>query len=353
MANTEFGTNAPQTVKRWANGLMRETFGKMDITRLMGDGPEACIQIIKDLDKNPGDRVVYDLLVQDRSPGVNGDEDLTGHETPLTFFQDTLLINQKRHAHRFMNMTQQRTVHDLRKAGRGSLSNWWAWFIEASFFAHAAGVTGDGEETVNMALGASTGEADFAGNTVTALDSGHLVDNSGSDFDIGMFDRAIAKAKVLNPRMAPIMVGGQPKYIAYLHPYQIRSLKADSATNGWNQIHQNAAVRSADNPIFSGAHGEYNGVIIRESEFIPRVGDVTHGVMLGQGALAIAFGNAWEKTSRAAAGGGTFFDWREEEKDYKNKKGIAGISILGLKRCQFNSKAYGVMGLRSTESAPV
>jgi N4-gp56 family major capsid protein len=350
--HTEFGTNHPLTVKRWSLGLFRETFGKMGITKLIGKGPEACIQLLTDLDKGAGDTVYYDLLAQDRSPGVNGDARLKGNEAPMTFFQDTLRINQKRHAHSFLGMTQQRTNHQLRVTAKFSLSQWWAWVIEAGLMAHFAGKTGDGNESVFGPLAADTGSADFAGNTITALDAGHLVDRGGSGAIITMLDTAVAKAKVQNPRMAPLMIGGEPKYIAYFHPYQIMNIKADTGAAGWLEIQKNAGVRGASNAIYTGALGEYNGVIIRESEFIPRDGSVSHGFMLGQGAGAIAFGNAWKKQSRAGAGGGTFFDWKESMDDYDNEEGVGSASILGMKRSIFNGKALGVMGLRSTEADP-
>jgi len=353
MAFTEFGEGDPQAVKRWSEQLMRETFGKMDIRAMIGKGEGACIQLKTELDKNPGDTIYYDLLAQDRSDGVNGDSRLKGFETPLTYFQDTLKINQKRHAHAFKGMSQQRTVHSLRESGRFSLSNWWGWFMEAGMLAHAAGVAGDGNETVRGALGAeSAGDTDFAGNALVALDADHLVDNGGSDFSLDQLDKAKAKAVVNNPRVPPLKIGGKDKYVAYLHPYQVLTLRTDAGAAQWNEIQQNASSRGPNNPIYTGALGEYNGIIIRESEFVPSVGDVRHGVLLGAGALAIGFGNAWKRSRRAGAGGGSFFDWKEEMDDYDNEEGVAGVSCVGFKRCQFNSKAFGVIGLRSTDAAP-
>lgn len=354
MALTEFATGSAQAVKRWSDMCMVETFGKMRLRPLMGRGLNACIQIKGDLDNNPGDTIYYDLRAQDRGTGVNGDSTLEGFEDALTFHQDTLKINIKRKAHAFRQMSQQRTVHDLRKHGRDSLSEWYAWFIEAGLIAHLAGLCGNGNETVASALGADTGSADFAGNTITALDAAHLVDKTGSALNIDDFDDAVAKAKANNPRVPPLMIGGQEKYVALLHPYQIRSLRNTASTSGlitWFTAQQQAGVRGAANPIFTGAMGEYNGVVLYESEFVPRNGNVTTGVMLGKCAGTIAFGNAWEKMSRGTTDG-SFFRLVEQETDYKHRKGIAATSCLGFKRAQFNSQAFGVIGIRSTETAP-
>lgn len=354
MAFTEFGSADAQAVKRWCDKAFRETLGKMGIRSLIGRGDDASIKLLTELDKDPGDEIRYDLLVQDRSAGVNGDSRLKGYETALTYYQDTLKINQKRHAHSFKGMTQQRTVHDLREAGRFSLTEWYAWLLEGAIFAHLAGVAGTGEESVVSALGADTGGTDFAGNTITALDSDHLVDGTGNDFELSLLDSAIAKAKVNNPRVKPLMINGQPKYVAYLHPYSVKAMKIAtvSAGSNWLTIQQNAGARGNTNPIYSGALGEYNGVIIRESEFIPRSGtNVSHNLLLGAGAGTIAFGNAWKRSRRGNTGGSPFY-FKEEMDDYDNEEGIAAASIFGVKRCQFNSKAFGVIGINTTEAAP-
>ena len=352
MAFTEFGSGDAQAVKRWSEQLMRESFGKMGIRSMIGRGPTACIQMLTDLDKSAGDEVRYDLLVQDRSDGVNGDSKLKGFETALTYYQDVLKINQKRHAHAFKGMSQQRTVHDLRRDGRFSLSEWWAWFMEAGLFAHLAGYVGTGNEQVGGALGASApGDTDFASNTVTAIDAAHLV-NTGAAFTATDIDDAVAKAKVQNPRVAPLKIGGADKYVLYMHPYSVRSLRIDTGADGWLTIQQNAGVRGSKNPIYTGALGEYNGVILRESEFIPRdtATPTNHNILLGQGAGTIAFGNAWAKGGRGA-GGGTFFNWREETEDYGNEQGVAGISCLGYKGTQFNSAAFGRIVIQSDDPA--
>lgn len=348
MAFTEFGTGSPQAVKRWSGQLMRESFGKMGITSLIGRGPNACIQMLTDLDKNAGDEIKHDLLVQDRSNGVNGDDRLKGFETALTYYQDSLKINQKRHAHAFKGMSQQRTVHDLRRDGRYSLSEWWSWFMEGSIFAHLAGLTGDGAESVAGALGGDTGDTDYAGNTITAPDAAHL-EATGAAATLSDIDTLVAMAKVLNPRVAPLKINGQERYILYVHPYTARALRIETGTTQWNQIHQRADEAGPNNPIYTGALGVYNQCILRESEFVPSNGNLRNNILLGQGAGTIAFGNAHGKGSNSA---GSPFNWREEEDDYGNEKGVAGISCLGIKGSQFNSEAFGRIVWRTTDAAP-
>ncbi len=347
MAVTEFGTNDPQAVKRWSAKLFRETMGKTYCKRFMGKGSDAILKVLTDLDSSAGDEVRYDLRSQDRSNGVAGDTRLKGFESALQFDQDTLKINQLRNAHAFRGMTQQRTVHDLRAEGRASLSDWFAWVYDVMFFTYMAGVVGDGNENISGIMGAGG----FAGNALTAPDADHLIDQTGTAFALTDLDAAIAKAKVTNPRVRPTMVNGAPKYVAVLHPYSIRSMKIGAGATAWNQIHQNASQRGNSNPIYTGALGEYNGVVLHESEYIQRVGNVTHNVFLGACAGTMAFGNAWKRSKRGA-GGGSYFSYKEEDDDYGNEEGIAAGSVFGIKKATFDSADFGSVRITNTEVAP-
>lgn len=347
MAVTEFGTGDPQAVKRWSDSLYRESIGKTYCKRFMGKGADAILRILTDLESSAGDNIKFDLRKQDRSNGVQGDTRLKGFESALTFYQDQVNIDQLRNAHAFRGMTAQRTVHDLRAEGRASLSTWFAWVYDVMFFTYMAGVSGDSNENISGILGGSG----FADNALAAPDADHLIDQTGTPFALTDLDAAIAKAKVSNPRVRPTMVNGQPKYVACLHPYSIRSLKTGSTATAWNQIHQNASQRGSSNPIYTGALGEYNGVVLHESEFIQRVGNVTHNVFLGAGAGTIAFGNAWKKSKRGA-GGGSHFSYKEEDDDFGNEEAIAAASIFGMTKNTFDSADFGVVRITNTETAP-
>lgn len=355
MAFTEFATGDAQAVKRWSDTAFRETFGKMQVRSIIGRGNDSIIQLLTELDRDAGDQIKFDLLAQDRGDGVDGDSTLEGYEDELTYHQDSLYINQKRKGHAFKSMSQQRTVHDLRRDGRFSLTEWMAWFFEAGLFAHLCGTAGDGVESASGALGATTG-SDWAGNSITTLDSDHLVDNGSSDFDLGMIDDALAKAAVHNPRVAPGMVDGRKMFVCYLHPYQTRSLWKDSqAVRSITDMLQNAGPRGSTNPIWTGALGMYRNVLLKESEFIPSIDNGANvdaiGVMLGAGAGAIGFGNAWDKMSRGTTDG-SYFRVVEQKDDYDNRKGMAVSTIVGFKGCRFNSEAFGRIGLRSQETPP-
>ena len=347
MAVTEFASGSAFAVQRWSAELAHETIGKTWFSRLLGDGKDACIRHLKDLSSSAGDTIKYDVRYQNRGDGVQGDTKLDGFEAELDFYQDTVKIDQLRQAHSFRRMTQQRTVHDLRKEGRDSLSDWFARVFDAMLMHYLTGVIGNSPERVSGIMGSGG----FAGNALETPDAAHLIDGSGSTFTLGLLDRAVAAAKVNNPRIRPIMIDGQPKYCASLHPWTVLQMKAATGTTQWNLIHQNASERSSKNPIYTGALGEYNGVVLHESEYMPvtntgTLGDsngTIHNVLLGAQAGVFAMGNAWDKMDRAGAGGGTYFRYDEERKDYNNEKGVAGASIFGMKKTRFNSTDFGTI----------
>ena len=80
---------------------------------------------------------------------------------------------------------------------------------------------------------------------------------------------AMTLAITIYPRISPIIEEGKPKYVAVLHPYSINQLRTETGEAGWNLIQGRSGIRGPQNPIYTGAMGEYNGIVIHESEYIP------------------------------------------------------------------------------------
>ena len=108
-----------------------------------------------------------------------------------------------------------------------------------------------------------TAPSSAAGNTrIIYGDVGDTTENSlssasaSADFRLTMLDRAVAVAKTATPLIRPLRVNGQPKFVAFLHPFQVYSLKTD-ATAGrvtWYDT-QRARTEGGEmsNGIYSGA----------------------------------------------------------------------------------------------------
>jgi N4-gp56 family major capsid protein len=362
MAATEFATGDAETVKRWSNSLAREALQKADFKKFAGKSDNSIIQIHADLESQPGDTIKYDVLYQNRGDGVQGDTTLEGYEDALDFYQDEVKIDQLRHAHNFRKMTQQRTVHDLRKLARSSLAEWYAWKYDTLMYAYLAGVAGDSTESAVGTLNGALGVDGFAGNSLQVPDAAHHLNKTGSTMDLAFIDTLVTWAKTTNPRLRPVNVMGAKKFVLVLHPYQVNNLRIQTGDRAWQMIHARVAENGTKNPIYTGALGEYNGVVIHESEYIPRcdtAGAWSGGaindnaaVFLGAQAGSFAMGNAYDKSSRANTGGGSYFKWVEQEKDYKNNKGIGVASCFGITKNRFNSADFGVIRLTTTDARP-
>lgn len=154
-----------------------------------------------------------------------------------------------------------------------------------------------------------------------------------------MLDKAVAQAKTMSPMIRPIMVGGKPHYVAFIHPNDTYQLRGQTSAGQWADI-QRAVMEGgkiADNPIFTGALGVYNGVILHESSYVPvstKGSDYRRCIFAGAQAGIIAFGQGFSANKMT---------WDEEMFDYGNKLGVSAGAIYGIKKAVFNSADFGVI----------
>ena len=350
MAVTAFGTNDAQTVKLWSSLTMREALKATMMNRLMGTDKRAIIQELTELTKSAGDTIKYDLLMQMTGAGVEGDNRMRDNEEALVYYQDSVVIDQLRNAHAFRRMSQQRTLHDMRMDAKGNLADWFAGKMDNYCFRSLCGDT----------------TFDFAGNTATAPDVDHyivcgdvakgtvLVTQEGSlcnndQIQLADMDYAKEAAKTLTPPIRPAVIDGQEYYAVILHPYSVTDIRLDvanSAYTDWPTIQMYANKRGLSNPIFTGALGVYNGMIIMESTYLPAfagaaAATVRRNLFLGAQAGVFARGSAYDGIEKERMGKDNLMSWYEQTDDYGNEKGISCGSIFGLKSTLFNSKDYG------------
>ena len=135
MAKTEFGVNHPLAVSVWSKSLAAEAFRKTFIGKFIGEGEDSLIMEKTDLKKGAGDNITCGLNVQLQGDGTQGDATLEGNEEALQFYDDTLVINQLRHASRVKGrMTEQRVPYNLRSTSKTRLSDWFARRMDQCFF---------------------------------------------------------------------------------------------------------------------------------------------------------------------------------------------------------------------------
>jgi len=351
MAVTEFGTNDAQSVSIWSKMTMREALKATKFRKYMGTSKKAIIQRLTELEKNAGDTIKYDLLMQMTSAGVSGDERLKGNEEALVYEQDAVVINQLRNAHAFRQMTQQRTVHNLRIDAKENLADWFAGKLDSYMFRYLCGDTSINHGQAGVAPDSDhyvvTGDVSHTGTIAT--DEASL--GSNDQVDLMDIDYAKEKAGTISPMIRPCLIDGDEFYVACFHDYALTDIKISANTNAtikWAEIQQYANVRGLQNPIFKGTNGVYNNVIIDNSTRIySPTSNVRRNLFLGAQAGVFAIGNAYKPIVQKRVGKDNLMSWYEEVDDYGNETGVAVGMVFGIKACRFNSKNHGCMVITS------
>jgi N4-gp56 family major capsid protein len=303
-------------------------------------------------------------------PGVQGDATLEGFEESFVTYTDDLIINQLRHASKSTGrMSEQRVPFNVREQCRSALTDWWADRFDRAFLLQAAGCNFTSGPLIDVGFNSS--QAFDPADTRYTLNNAIIAPSSGYQFwtnsktnDEGLAsaadimalnyaDTLVVAAKLSSPQVRParIKVGNTEEdvYVWVLHPRQIRDIRQNTNSGQWLDI-QKAAMTGGDveeNPIFTGAVGMYNNVILKESARVPPGVHHTSGavqtncrrsVFLGAQSLSIGYG-AGSEFGR--------WDWVEKKFDYDNKLGVAAGCIVGMKKNQYNSTDYGCMVLSS------
>lgn len=342
MADTEFGVNHALAVKLWSKKLFQEVLKETWLSRFMGESDSNVIQVLNDTSKGAGDRVTYGLRVLLNGAGVEGDNTLEGNEEALSFYNDSFYINQLRHATRSNGkMSEQRVPYGVREESMNALKDWWADRIDTALFNQLAGNTGQTDTRYtghNATIAPDASHTYFAnGNSTEAAVASATASNV---MKLKFLDYAKERIKLLSPSIRPIKVDGKDFYVCFLHPYQVTDLRTDASTAGnWFDI-QKAALQGGkitDNPIFTGALGVYNGIILHESTRIPSlVAGAYRSILCGAQAAVIGYGQGFSSGK---------MDWHEETFDHGNKLAVSSAKIWGAKKCVFNSADFGVFNI--------
>lgn len=342
MATTDYGVGHPLAIKHWEPTLMREALKKTYALKFMGKGKDALCTIKTDLTSSEGgDRIRVGIRSQLQGAGIKGDNTLEGNEESLeTFYQD-VLIDQLRHAVRSRGkMSEQRVPFSVREEAKDGLADWWSDRIDTWFFTQLCGNTA---QTDDRYYGFNSPVAPDADH-VTYFDSGSTSEGSISastvaEFNLNAIDSAVEKAKLAKNALRPIKIDGSNHYVMFIHPYQVTSMRKRTTTGLWQDI-QKAAIsggQTTGNPIFTGALGMYNNVVLHESTRIPvspSNASVRRAVLCGAQALSIAFGRGYGKN---------VFKWKEELFDYDNQLGVAAGCQAGMTKTRFDGSDYGTV----------
>ena len=351
MAMTEFATGSSQTVNLWSKLTMRDIMKKAYFSKFLGTSTSSILQKITDLEKNAGDTVKFDLLMQMSDAPTTGDNEMSDNEEALVYYQDDVIIDQFRFAHKFARMSQQRTLHNLRTDARMNLSDRAATYLDDQMFRMLAGDTTAGWGNVAVGTAPDTNHYIVCGDVthtgVIGTDETTALTGSNDQIELSDLDFAKEKAQTRDPHIRPVLIDGGEYYVVVLHPFSAVDVRLDvgsSAYTTWENVQRYANVRGLKNPLFTNSLGVYNGMILFESNRIysPQT-SIRRNLLLGAQAGVFAIGNAYDSIGQRASGKNNMLSWNEETKDYGNRKGVSIGMIGGITKCTFNSADFGVM----------
>lgn len=346
MSVTSYGVNDTLSNKLWAKKLNVEALKTTYFGKFMGEGSSNMIQVKTELETNAGDKVTIGLRVQMTGDGVTEGQTLQGNEEQLSTYADAVVINELAHAARVKNkntIDAQRVPFNLRNEAKDGLTDWFSNRFDYCMANHLTGNTlvTDMRYSGNNTITAPTNIYRGGGATDDATING----DSTKTMNLQIIDALVERANVASPLIRPIMVGGEKKYIMFMHDYQVTDLRTNTGTGQWLDI-QKAALAGgmgSKSPIYNGALGEYNGVILHKWNRLP-VGisnagaaqtNTRRAVFCGAQAGVVGFGKEFSK--------GSHFKWIEELFDYERELGVSAQTVWGIKKSVFNSKDFATI----------
>lgn len=310
----------------WRKQLFADVRDNLYMTRFIGDSAQSMIQELEDLKKEKGSNISFGLGMKLSGSGITGDSTLEGSEEQMTDYDEDVAIDQLRHAVRLTGrMDEKKNAYEMRMNAKNRLTDWWAERLDQEILDKLCGKTTSTFSNTPTAAAATrsvfSGGQSSVGNVTSAM-----------KMDTKVLDRAKQLAKLASPMIRPIRVGGKEYYVVILHPYSATDLRQDPV---WNQAQRDANVRGEDNPIFSGALGIYNGMVIHEHEYVYTTTD-------GSGSARVAR-NLLCGQQAGVLGWGAPVKWVEKSFDYGNSWGISVGAIFGVIKPIFNALDYGVV----------
>lgn len=356
MSNTTYGVNDALSNKLWSKRLDVEALKTTVFNDYIGTTTSSLGQEKTETKKAAGDKVTYALRMLASGDGVAEGQVLEGNEEALTTYSDSLTLGELRHAVKIRNegtIDRQRVPYDLRSEAYAALTDWFSDRMDTVWFNQLAGYTAQSDARYfgfNTPTAPSTNRVIRAG----AQANDQSLTNSNT-FTLNLIDKARNKATTATPQLRPISgLGRDVDYVCFLHPDQILSLRADTATAGnWFDL-QKARLTGGDidkNSLFTGTVGIYNRTLLVESTRVPlgvnastgaAISNTRRAIFCGAQAITLAFGKDNTQTK---------FKWTEKMFDYDHELGVAASCIFAMKKTRFNSEDYGTVVI-STYAAP-
>ncbi|MGE4357518.1 MAG: N4-gp56 family major capsid protein [Candidatus Omnitrophota bacterium] len=311
MATTGFNKDNALTAKIWSTKLFKEAMRETFFSRFMGESSDSIVQVKTDLTKQQGDKITIPLRMRMTGAGQSGQTGITleGNEEALTFYDFGVEISEYGHAVRARSLIDlQRPAFDLRNEMKDALKEWLEEKLETLLLTAA----------------------------ITSPTSGRVVDKTSASpgtLSVAIIQEAKRKAQLVTPKIRPVRIEGDDYYVMIVHPYASKALKADSE---WKNAQLYANIRGKSNPLFTGALGIVDGVVLFEYDRSSLLYNTSSGycysLLFGAQALVLA----WAKRPT----------WNEKLFDYDTIPGVGTKMLLGVGKSVFNSQDYATITVK-------
>ena len=351
MADTQFLTDNALTVHKWSAVLFKEALADMYLSKFIGKDDKSIIQTKSDLEKEQGDKITFALRMKLAGAGQTGDSNLEGNEEALVFHNFPVKIDLRGHSVKAAGkMTMKRTKFDIKNEAKNALADWMSEILDKDLIYALSGLANPvGTIAVNSP---STNRKWYGGQStggvVTAVANDAAINsNTAHLFGTEVISTIKRKAELSTPKIRPVNVAGKEYFVCYVHPYQAKALRAEAA---WQQAQREAMPSAKDNPIFSGALGIWDQVVIQKygtletrlgaggstaSEYFESGDNCANGINVARALFCGA--------QAGVIAYGQYPGWYEKMFQYGRVPGVATDVIYGVAKTEFNSEDFGVI----------
>ncbi len=331
------------TPQQWDDEFFRDYVRSSRYRRYMGTDEASIIQVKEDLTRKAGDRVTYALVNELTGDGVTGNNTLKGNEERLNSRSHAVAVNVLRHAVVVDDWDTQKSVIDLRNAGRVQIREWamkklrdgitdGLGQIDGTKFSDATNAARDTWQVNNrdrVVFGTGTVTQTTFASAISLTTTAQLTPNL-----LSLMKRLAQSA---SPKVKPIYVKemDQEWFVCFVGPRAWRDLTEDNpTTNVLTLANRDARVRGVDNPLFTGDSLVWDGMILRE---IPEIQPVPAAIASVSG-LAVepvylcgaqAIGLAWAQRTKSTT----------DVDDYGFLHGVGVQEIRGIEKLRFGTAA--------------
>ena len=364
MSTTTFPTTHALAVKVWEKTLFNDAVKGTLYGQLTGASDRAVVQVKDVLKKSDGDKITFGLRALPTGTGVQDDETLEGNEEGLDFKDYSIYLGEKRHAVKVdLNLSEQRTMIDVRAEAKVAIGEWTEEYIDTTFFEFLTG-SGQGATTLISKYHPRSGSGlSLGGNALTAPSANRIVyggvgivaKNARTATDTMSFsvlDKIAERCKLATPTMRKAQYNGKSCWVVIMHPYQVNDLRANTGNLQWGDIVKAEISGGGQNKFEGEILGMYREMLLIESTRIPTFSDYGAGsnvkaaraLVLGAQAAVVAHGKKTDKDGKMSLVERTF--------DYGKRYGVAITMIWGMGKTKFTSQDdFGVFAV-DTAAAP-